>query len=54
MDSWKAIEVIETLWCWDKCTKKEQEALKKAIEALRFQRFIDFNIASQKKEEEER
>ena len=52
MDSQEAIEVIESLWCWDRCTKKEHEALNKAIEALRFQRLIDVNVASQKKGEE--
>ena len=52
MNSQEAIEVIESLWCFDRCTKQEQEALNKAIEALRFQRLIDVNVALQKKGEE--
>lgn len=52
MNSQEAIEVIESLWCWDRCTKQEQEALNKAIEALEFQRLIEVNLALQKKEGE--
>lgn len=48
MKSQEAIEVIETLWCFDRCTRQEQEALKKAIEALRFQRLIDASLAAKK------
>ena len=54
MNSQEAIEVIESLWCWDRCTKQEQEALDKAIDALGLQRLIDINLAEQKKKGEER
>lgn len=54
MNSQEAIEVIESLWCFDRCTRQEQEALNKAIDALRLQRLIDINLAEQKKKGEER